>query len=133
MNRRDTHQTTSNRKDYYDRKVKESQFEPGNWVWYLYPRRRVGKSPKWQKYYTGPYLVTRLLPPNDVVLQKTKKSKSFVAHRDKVKLFHGKAPESWLNTHEPVLTTVDDHVIPDAMPHVENKESCDSDQGVTEQ
>jgi len=89
-------QAALKRKDYYDRKVKESEFKPGDWVWYLYPRRRVGKSPKWQRYYTGPYLITRLLLPNDVVLQKSRKSKSFIVHRDKVKLFHGSAPTSWL-------------------------------------
>jgi len=94
-------QAAMHRKDYYDRKVKETEFTPGSWVWYLYPRRRVGKSPKWSKYYTGPYLLIRLIPPNDVVLQKSKKSKSFVVHRDKIKLCHGPTPESWLKNVTP--------------------------------
>jgi len=91
-------QAAVTRKDYYDRKVKEASFKDGDWVWYLYPRRRVGKSPKWQRFYTGPYMVTRVLPPNDVVLQKSKRAKLFVVHRDKVKRYYGTPPVSWLKT-----------------------------------
>ena len=80
------------RKDRYDVKVKEMRFVEGTWVWYLYPRRRVGISAKWQKFYTGPYQIVRVIEPNNVVLQK---SKLFVVHRDKVKLFHGNPPSSW--------------------------------------
>src|SRR5208282_5513966 len=39
------------RKDRYDVKIKETRFVEGTWVWYLYPRRRVGISAKWQKFY----------------------------------------------------------------------------------
>jgi len=98
-------QAAGRRKDYYDRKVKPAAVNVGDWVWYLYPRRRVGLSPKWQRYYTGPYLVVRLLLPNDVVLQKSKRAKSFVVHRDKVKLCYGVTPESWL---KPEVVTYSD-------------------------
>jgi len=84
------------RKDYHDIKVKPDKFHVGLWVWYFYPRRRVGLSPKWQKFYTGPYLVTHVIEPNDVVLQKSKRAAPFVVHEDKLKLFHGNAPLSWL-------------------------------------
>ena len=46
----------------YDVRVKSQEFKTGDWVWYLYPRRYVGGSPKWQKTYTGPYLVVREIP-----------------------------------------------------------------------
>ena len=36
----------SRRKEHYDVKVKTSKFSVGTWVWYLYPRRRVGLPPK---------------------------------------------------------------------------------------
>ena len=84
------------RKNRYDCKVKQLDFQVGNWVWYLYPRRRVQLSPKWQKFWTGPYLIVRVLPPNDVVLQKSRRAKSFVVHKDKIKLFHGEPPASWM-------------------------------------
>jgi len=38
----------------------------------------------------------RVLPPNDVVLQKSKRARPFVVHKDKVKLFCGEAQASWL-------------------------------------
>jgi len=88
--------TAQRRKDYYDIKVKPEKFHVGMWVWYFYPRRRVGLSPKWQKFYTGPYLVTHVIEPNNVVLQKSKRAAPFVVHKDKLKLFHGNAPLSWL-------------------------------------
>jgi len=83
------------RKDRYDMKVKEMQFAEGTWVWYLYPRRRVGISAKWQKFYTGPYQIVQVIEPNNVVLQKSRRGKPFVVHRDKVKLFSGDPPNSW--------------------------------------
>jgi len=43
------------RKDAYDIKTKPARFQVGIWVWYLYPRRYVGRSPKWNKCYQGPY------------------------------------------------------------------------------
>ena len=92
------------RKDYYDRKVKPTACDEGDWVWYLYPRRRVGLSPKWQLCHTGPYLVIRLIPPNDVVLQKSKRAKPFVVHKDKVKAYHGHPTDSWLKP-RPAITT----------------------------
>jgi len=39
----------------YDLRVRDTQFGPGDQVWYLYPRRRVGLSPKWQRWYDGPF------------------------------------------------------------------------------
>jgi len=41
----------------YDQRVKVVKYVPGDWVWIFYPRQVQGKSPKWQRYYDGPYLV----------------------------------------------------------------------------
>ena len=46
----------------------------------------MGISAKWQKFYTGPYQIVRVIEPNNVVLQKSKRGKLFNIHRDKVKL-----------------------------------------------
>ena len=51
---------------------------------------------KMAEIYTGPYLVTQVIQPKDDVLQKSKRAKPFVVHKDKLKLFHGQAPSSWL-------------------------------------
>ena len=87
--------SASRRKKYYDIRVKRRQFEAGAWVWYYYPRRYLRKSPKWQKSYIGPYLITKVLPPADAVLQKSKRGKPFVAHFDKLKPFYGTRPVDW--------------------------------------
>ena len=44
--------------------------------------------------YVGPYLITKILPPSNAVLQKSKRG-PFVTHFDKLKLFHGSQPASW--------------------------------------
>ena len=49
------------RKKQYDVGVRSFTVKVGDWVWYFYPRRRAGLSPKWQKWYEGPYLVTRII------------------------------------------------------------------------
>ena len=72
------------------------------WVWYYYPRRYPRKSPKWQKTYIGPYLIVSVLPASNAVLQKSKKSSPFVAHFDKLKVFHGTASADW----RPTTTTI---------------------------
>jgi hypothetical protein len=88
-------QAAERRKDQYNMKVKDTRFVEGTWVWYLYPRRRVGISAKWQKFYTGPYKIVRVIEPNNVVLQKSKRGKPFVVHRDKLKRYNGDPPGSW--------------------------------------
>ena len=73
------------RKKYYDVRVKPAEFKVGDKVWYYYPRRYLRRSPKWQRMYTGPFDIVRMLPPNDVVLRRGPKAKEFVAHLDKLK------------------------------------------------
>ena len=90
----------------YDLKVRPLQYHVGQWVWFYCPRRRVGKDPKWQKLYSGPYLVTRLIGEVNLVLQKSSRSKPFVTHINKVKVCYSRTPESWLSqfdTHTEVV------------------------------
>ena len=84
------------RKDDYDIKVKGKTFKKGDWVWYFYPRKYVGRSPKWDKNYDGPFLVVDVIAPSDYVIQKSKKAKVQVVHCDKLKPCHGQTPISWL-------------------------------------
>ena len=90
-------QTNSERrKAAYDTRVRKMEFEVGSWVWYFYPRRYSGKSPKWQKNFVGPFLVVRQLPPVNYVIQRSKCSKPFVVHTDKLKTCLGETPVSWI-------------------------------------
>ena len=84
------------RKRSYDIRVKKVTFNRGDWVWYYYPRRYSRKSPKWQKMYSGPYLIVRTIPPVNYVLQKTPRSVPFVVHADKLKKCLSVMPTSWL-------------------------------------
>jgi len=85
------------RKSCYDIRVREQKFQVGDWVWYYYPRRYRRKSPKWQKHYTGPFLVVRVTLPSNYVLQRSLRSKPFVVHADKLKKCYGDTPVSWLS------------------------------------
>jgi len=49
------------------------------------------KSPKWQHMYTGPYTVTRILFPANVIIQRFRRLRLFVVHVDKLKLATGAA------------------------------------------
>jgi len=84
------------RKATYDIRVRQAEYGVGDWVWYWYPRRYQSRSVKWQKCYTGPYLVTRKIEPVNYVLQKSARAKSFVVHGNKLKKCHGLTPPSWL-------------------------------------
>ena len=86
------------RKKEYDIKVKSTEFHEGDWVWYLYPRKYVNKSPKWNRNYQGPFLVIKVIAPCDYVIQRTRKSTPITVHGDKLKTFHGDPPKSWLQS-----------------------------------
>jgi Integrase zinc binding domain len=81
---------------YYGMRVDRTSFQKHDWVWYLHPRRRIGKSPKWQRLYTGPYLVTKKLGPVNYLIQKSARSDPIVVHVDKLKTYIGDTPMSWL-------------------------------------
>ena len=87
-------------KDYYDMRVKPTVFKRNTWVYYYNPRRYVGKSPKWQRFYSGPFLIVRTFGRVNVVLQQTKRSRPFTTHVDKLKLCLGPTPLSWLIENE---------------------------------
>jgi transposase InsO family protein len=86
------------RKASYDIRTRTADFLVGDWVWYWYPRRYQNRSPKWQRCYTGPYLIVRSIAPVNYVLQKSVRSKPFVVHADKIKKCYGSTPVSWLAT-----------------------------------
>lgn len=88
---------TARRKQYYDMKLTPKPFRVNDWVWYFYPRRRTGRSPKWQRLYTGPFLVIDQAGPVNFIIQKNQKSNPLVVHMDKLKLCESNTPRSWLD------------------------------------
>ena len=83
-------------KHYYDLRVKPNRYKVGQWVYYYWPRRFPRRSPKWQRMYTGLFLVTQVMGPVNVKLQASKRSQPFIVHIDKLKLCLAPCPESWL-------------------------------------
>ena len=74
------------RKNRYDVKVRQEPLAVGQKVWYFYPRRYKSISPKWQNLYTGPFTVDRIIDSHVIVIRKSKRSRPFTTHRDKLKL-----------------------------------------------
>ena len=88
------------RKMAYNVRTHAAEFGVGDWVWYWYPRKYRLKSLKWQKCYTGPYLITRKIEPVNYryVLLKSQRAKPFVVHLNKLKKCYGTTPTSWLGS-----------------------------------
>jgi transposase InsO family protein len=102
-------------KKYYDLRVRPAVFEKGKWVWVYSPRKFVGRSPKWQSMYTGPWLITEVRGAVNVVVQRTLRSKPQVVHIDKLKLVLGDTPPSWLPVVPDPSVVAADIVTPDSV------------------
>ena len=92
------HRAAERRKATYDTRVKKQEFTANMWVWYFNPRKYQNRSPKWQSCFTGPFLITRLIPPVNCVIQRTQHSRPMVVHYDKIKPVLGNTPASWLGS-----------------------------------
>ena len=77
-------------------RVKPAHFSIGDWVYVYCPRRYQGKNPKWTKWYSKPMLITKILGPVNVLVQKGPRAKGQVIHLDKLKRCEGNTPRSWL-------------------------------------
>lgn len=85
---RDRLRKAANRtKRYYDMRVREAKFNPGDKVWLWSPRRIQGRKLKWQRCYTGPFTVVKQTGPVNYCIQRSAKSKRFTVHVDKLKLY----------------------------------------------
>jgi transposase InsO family protein len=73
------------RKQNYDAKVRVADYNVGDKVWYFCPRRYKNRSPKWQKNFTGPYEIMRIIDSHTIVIRKNARAKCIVVHRDKLK------------------------------------------------
>jgi len=86
---------TFQNKKKYDQRVKVAKYVPGDWVWVFYPRWVQGKSPKWQRYYDGPYLVLEAIGDVNYRVQRSNRSRKQVVHVNKIKKYLGQAPTNW--------------------------------------
>jgi len=86
-------------KRFYDLKIRHTQpkYQTGDWILYFNLRRIQGKQRKWIRQYAGPFLVTRVPSRLTVTIQRSPKTKFFTVHIDKVKLYTGVTPASWID------------------------------------
>lgn len=79
---------SSRAKAYYDRKARQIHFECGQKVWLFNPRRIVGRSPKLQSNWEGPYKIVKKL--NDVVycIRKSSRHRNKIVHLDRLASYH---------------------------------------------
>ena len=116
------------RKKRYDLRVKPKKFAIGTFVWYYTPRKYVGKSPKWQKFYTGPFLVVGCVSPLNYVIQKSKRSTKFVAHVDKLKPCYDDTLIPWLTGDGVAVVDAPHSVSPDVTAESNNRLSEDGEE-----
>ena len=76
---------TADMKQQYDRVVRPTTFEPGDQVMYYYPRKRKGRSPKWSRYYVGPYRVVKRLNDVNYVIRLHDRTRAIIVHVNKLK------------------------------------------------
>jgi len=79
-------------------RVKPAVYSVGDWVYYFGSLHRVGRSPKWQRFYSGPILVMEKLGSVNLRIQRSPRANPMVVHVDKVKHCMGTTPVSWLDT-----------------------------------
>jgi hypothetical protein len=72
----------------YDARVKAVEFKVDDQVWYFCPRSKVGTSPKWTSFYSGPFRVVRKVNDVNYVIQMTPRSRLQVVHVNKLKPYH---------------------------------------------
>ena len=70
-------------------------FDTGDFVWLFCPRKKVGISPKLQRFWTGPYLIVEKIGDVLYRIQASKRSKSKVVHFDRLKAYHGNEILDW--------------------------------------
>lgn len=81
------------RRRQYDLRTRPQEFQVGSWVWVFVPRKRVGRYPKWQSFYQGPYQVQKQLGPVNYVVQRNQRSRPWTVHVDKLKPCHHTEPD----------------------------------------
>ena len=82
-------------KKIYDLRILSKQYEVGDLVYVSNLARKVGKSPKLQPVWNGPYVVTKKLGP--VLYQLQHKQKTTVLHHDRLKPYLSEFIPHWVN------------------------------------
>ena len=87
--RRHLRKAQSYQKQQYDHRAQGAGFELGQAVWLFTPKKKVGRTPKLQRWWDGPFAVLQRI--NDVTykVQRTAREKSQIVHRNQLKCYRG--------------------------------------------
>lgn len=82
-------------KRYYDLSSNLFHLEEGSFVWFHNPRRRIGRCPKLQSDWDGPYRVMKVLTDVTIRIQRTPRSKAKIVHIDRLCPYSGNNAALW--------------------------------------
>ncbi|XP_045210881.2 uncharacterized protein LOC123562304 [Mercenaria mercenaria] len=82
-------------KDLYDTKLAFVTYKPGDLVWMLHETRKIGVTPKLEKKYDGPFVVTEKTSPVNFVVQTDRDGRTVLIHHDKLKHYNGSNVPRW--------------------------------------
>ena len=80
---------------YYDRKADDEVYQPGDAVWYYYPRVKKRFSPKLMRPWTGPYKVMSRIHDNTYRIQLSSRTRPRVVNRYHLWRCRGRLAEGW--------------------------------------
>jgi hypothetical protein len=83
---------TNVNKRYYDLSATKTTYKIGDWVWFYKPRHMPSRTPKWERFFSGPYRIMSTFNEVNVVIQQSATSQPIVTHIDKLKPFVGSTP-----------------------------------------
>ena len=83
-------------KFYYDNNSKKPNYRTGDPVWLRTYKKSVGKTPKLQFRWEGPYKIIQKISDVTVKIQRNLRANMKVVHINKLKPYNGKLP-TWFN------------------------------------
>ena len=81
---------------YYNIGVKSNEYQIGEWVLYYLPKATQGRSIKFEKLFTGPFLIVKKYSDVLYGIQSSKKAQVKTVHIDKLKRWYGETPKNWI-------------------------------------
>ena len=79
---------TAEMKQQYDGAVRPVTFAPGDLVTHYYPRKLKGRSPKWSRYYVGPYRIVKRVNDVNYVIRLNDRARAITVHVNKLRLYY---------------------------------------------
>ena len=104
--RRHLGKAAERQKRNYDKRKSSKALRVGDSVWLHNVRRRKGKNPKLDCPWEGPYLLVSVLSDVTYRIKRNRRAKPKVIHADRLKLYLGRALESWISQREKPIVSV---------------------------